>query len=198
MKYLSNNFWQKIIARWSKSEHLPSSQLKILIIYSFLYLSIKRETPSEELKYLPTPVRAGCNTRSISSRVTGLNSEFFFKTSCITKAEEPCLSYYLPIAGKRKVGFTPFERWNVKCHQPRPCPFSMSITDSSGTQFDAQRESSSAMYFSPLLSLTGENVSVGSRRRGPAQKTWASTIRPPNSWSPAMESRLACHFVWPG
>ena len=32
--------------------------------------------------------------------LTGLNSEFSFsETSCLTKAEEPSLSYYLPIAG---------------------------------------------------------------------------------------------------
>ena len=32
--------------------------------------------------------------------LTGLNSEFSFSyTSCLTKAEEPSLPYYLPIAG---------------------------------------------------------------------------------------------------
>ena len=35
--------------------------------------------------------------------LTGLNSEFSFSlTSCHTKAEEPSLSYYLPIAGGSK------------------------------------------------------------------------------------------------
>ena len=34
--------------------------------------------------------------------LTGLNSEFSFsKTSCLTKAEEPSLPYYLLIAGGR-------------------------------------------------------------------------------------------------
>ena len=47
------------------------------------------------------------------------------------------------------------------------CP--SAVPDGSGTQLDALRESSFAMYFSLLLFLTGENVSVGSWRRGPAQ-----------------------------
>ena len=43
--------------------------------------------------------------------LTGLNSEFSFSyTSCITKAEEPRLPYYLPIAGGRIIGFIPFPR----------------------------------------------------------------------------------------
>ena len=45
--------------------------------------------------------RAGYDTRSIFKRsLTGFNSEFSFSyTSCLTKPEEPSLSYYLPIAG---------------------------------------------------------------------------------------------------
>ena len=43
------------------------------------------------------------------------------------------------------------------------------VFDDLGTQLDAQRESSSAMYFSPLLFLTGKIMSVGSWRHGPAQ-----------------------------
>ena len=56
--------------------------------------------------------RAGYDTRSIFEQsLTGLNSEFFFcLTSCLTKAEEPSLSYYLPIAGGRIIGFIPFPR----------------------------------------------------------------------------------------
>ena len=45
-----------------------------------------------------------------------MNSEFFFsKTSCLTKAEEPSLPYYLPIAGGRIIGFIPFPRVSVLC-----------------------------------------------------------------------------------
>ena len=43
--------------------------------------------------------------------LTGLKSEFSFSyTSCLTKAEEPSLSYYLPIAGGGIIGFIPFPR----------------------------------------------------------------------------------------
>ena len=56
--------------------------------------------------------RAGYDTRSIFKQsLTGFNSEFSFsKTSCLTKAEEPSLPYYLPIAGGRIIGFIPFPR----------------------------------------------------------------------------------------
>ena len=61
--------------------------------------------------------RAGYDTRSIFKRsLTGLNSEFSFSyTCCLTKAEEPSLSYYLPIAGGRIIGFIPFPRGLVLC-----------------------------------------------------------------------------------
>ena len=63
--------------------------------------------------YLLNPsARVGYDTRSIFKRsLTGLNSEFSFsKTSCLTKAEEPSLPYYLPIAGGRIIEFIPFPR----------------------------------------------------------------------------------------
>ena len=48
--------------------------------------------------------------------LTGFNSEFSFsKTSCLTKAEEPSLSYYLPIAEGRITGFIPFPGVLVQC-----------------------------------------------------------------------------------
>ena len=47
---------------------------------------------------------------------TGLNSEFSFSwTSCLTKAEEPSLPYYLPIGGGRIIRFIPFPRVLVLC-----------------------------------------------------------------------------------
>ena len=63
--------------------------------------------------YLPNPsARAGYDTRSIFNRsLTGFNSEFSFSF----KAEEPSLSYYLPIAGGRIIGFIPFPRVLVLC-----------------------------------------------------------------------------------
>ena len=61
--------------------------------------------------------QAGYDTRSIFKQsLTGLNSEFSFSlTSCLTKAEEPSLSYYLPIAGGIIIGFIPFPRVLVLC-----------------------------------------------------------------------------------
>ena len=61
--------------------------------------------------------RAGYDTSSVFKwSLTGLNSEFSFSsTSCLTKAEEPSLSYYLPIAGGRIIGFIPFPRVLVLC-----------------------------------------------------------------------------------
>ena len=45
-----------------------------------------------------------------------MNSEFSFSgTSYLTKAEEPSLSYNLPIAGGRIIGFIPFPRVLVLC-----------------------------------------------------------------------------------
>ena len=52
----------------------------------------------------------GYDKRSIFKRsLTGLNLEFSF-SSCLIKAEEHSLSYYLPIAGGRIIGFIPFPR----------------------------------------------------------------------------------------
>ena len=52
------------------------------------------------------------DTRSIFKWcLTGLNSEFSFSlTGCIVKAEEPNLSYYLPIAGEKIIRFIHFPR----------------------------------------------------------------------------------------
>ena len=46
-----------------------------------------------------------------SGVLTGLNSEFSCSlTSCLTKAEEHSLYFYLPIAEGRIIGFIPFPR----------------------------------------------------------------------------------------
>ena len=45
-----------------------------------------------------------------------MNSEYSFSlTSCLTKVEEPSLSYYLSIAGGRTIKFIPFPRVLVLC-----------------------------------------------------------------------------------
>ena len=55
---------------------------------------------------------AECNTRSIFKWSTaGSNSVFSFsQISCLTKAKEPSLPYYLPIAGEKTDGFLFFQR----------------------------------------------------------------------------------------
>ena len=68
----------------------------------------------------PTPplVQDMTQGQFFKRNLTGLNSEFSFsKTSCLTKAEEPSLSYYLPIAGGRIIGFIPFPRVLVLCEK---------------------------------------------------------------------------------
>ena len=56
---------------------------------------------------------AGYDTRSIFK---GSLTEFSFSyTSCLAKAEEPNLPYYLPIAGGRIIGFILFPRVLVLC-----------------------------------------------------------------------------------
>ena len=55
-----------------------------------------------QLPYLPTPPLGQDMTQGqfFKRSLTDLNSELFFsQTSCLTKAEEPSLPYYLPIAG---------------------------------------------------------------------------------------------------
>ena len=71
----------------------------------------------EIILFINPSTRVGYDTRSIFKRsLTGLNSEFSFSyTSCLTKAEEPSLSYYLPIAGERIIEYIPFPRVLVLC-----------------------------------------------------------------------------------
>ena len=61
--------------------------------------------------------RGGYDTSSIFKwSLTGLNSEFSFsQISCLNKAEETSLSYYLLMAGGRIIGFIPFLRVLVRC-----------------------------------------------------------------------------------
>ena len=76
---------------------------------------IKLFAKNEKLFIFTNPsARAGYDTGPIFLKrsLTGLNSEFF---SCLTKSEEPSLSYYLPIAGGWIIGFIPFPRVLVLC-----------------------------------------------------------------------------------
>ena len=73
--------------------------------------------PKNIYTYTPTPPLGQDITQGVFKRsLTGLNSEFSYsKTSCLTKAEEPSLPYYLPIAGGRIIGFKIFPRVLVLC-----------------------------------------------------------------------------------
>ena len=68
--------------------------------------------------------QTGCNTRSIFKRsLTGLNSEFSFSyTGCLTKAKNPSLPNYSPIAGGRIIGFVPFPMVLVLCEMQSASP----------------------------------------------------------------------------
>ena len=69
--------------------------------------------------------------------LTGLNSELSFsKTGCLNKAKNRSLPNYLPIGGRRIIGFTPFPRVLVLCEMQTasssfelvlPCPFSTTL-----------------------------------------------------------------------
>ena len=87
--------------------------------------------------------RAGYDTRSIFKRsLTGLNSEYSFSlTSCLTKAEEPSLSYYLPIAGGRVIGFIPFPRLLVLCEMPSVSSRKIFMHNSESTRYDRRKRS---------------------------------------------------------
>ena len=86
-------------------------------MYLLAYVHKDTQTFSNILILFTNPsTRAGYDTRStFKQSLTGLNSEFSFKTCCLTKAEEHSLSYYLPIAGGRIIGFIPFPRVLVLC-----------------------------------------------------------------------------------
>ena len=77
-------------------------------IYIYIYRS-----------HIYQPLRSGRiwhKVKFFKRSLTGLNSEFSFSwTSCLSKAEEPCLSYYLPKAGGRIIWFIPFPRVLVLC-----------------------------------------------------------------------------------
>ena len=110
------------ITKWHKQEEsiLENEMHKILRDFEmqmdYLIILAKRRDLGLILFTNPS-ARAGYDTRSIIKRsLTGFNSEFpFSSTSCLTKAEEPSLSYYLPIAGGRIIGFIPFPRVLVLC-----------------------------------------------------------------------------------
>ena len=98
---------KKRVNKQKKNENKWIMKTGIWFLKTFLLLS-----------YLPTPPLGQDMTQGqfFKWSLTGLNSEFSFSwTSCLTKAEEPSLSNYLPIAGGRIIGFIPFLRVLVLC-----------------------------------------------------------------------------------
>ena len=67
-----------------------------LSLYLSLYICV----------YFPSIRQKSESKSNLKQSLTDLNSEFFFsKISWHTKVNDPCLSYYLPRAGRREVGF---------------------------------------------------------------------------------------------
>ena len=82
---------------------IPATPLHILEgddIYIYIYIYI----------YISLHTRRVRHKVNFKRSLTGLSSEFSFSlTSCLTKAEEPSLPYYLPITVGRIIGFIPFQ-----------------------------------------------------------------------------------------
>ena len=83
--------------------------------------------------------RAGCYTSSIFKwSLTGLKSEFSFSwIDCPTKANEPSLPYYLPLAWGKIIAFILFRSvsFQQKCNElglrlelVSPCPLTTTVT----------------------------------------------------------------------
>ena len=90
--------------------------VRFLLIWRFNFLSLFWNVFS--VSFLTMSVYfLGFLFRSIFKQsLTSLNSDFSFsKTSFFTKAEEPSLPFYLPIAEGRIIGFKPFPRVLVLC-----------------------------------------------------------------------------------
>ena len=87
-----------------------SDYQRYLVTVSFLPIDHQDKCLIWWFIFTKPSTRAGYDTRSIFKRsLTGLNSVFSFSwTSCLTKAEEPSLPNYLPLAGGRIIGFIPF------------------------------------------------------------------------------------------
>ena len=85
---------------------------------SLLFKEQKQIAIEKEFIIFTQPLRPGRKWHTVNffkRSLTGLNSEFSFSyTSCLTKAEEPSLPYYLPIAGGRIIGLIPFPRVLVR------------------------------------------------------------------------------------
>ena len=76
--------------------------------------------PVNSISYLPTPPLGQDMTEGqfFKRSLAGLNSEFSFcETSCLTKAEEPSLPYYLSIAGGNNFSFNNLTNSRLDYHR---------------------------------------------------------------------------------
>ena len=127
LKFLSNigpEYTNCISAEWKDSlDEIPrydtkQSDGKVSVgnaAYPFIAIAPLSSQTQSPIIFTNPSARAGYDTRSIFKRsLTGLNSDFSFsQTSCLTKAEEPSLPYYLPIAGGRIIGLVLCEMQSV-------------------------------------------------------------------------------------
>ena len=106
--YFSRPKWTREQWQW-RGTHIPQSS-KAGASPSDCLISYPGHSLGGLIHIYQPSARAGYDTRSIFKRsLAGLNSEFSFSlTSCLTKAEEPSLPNYLPIAEGRIIGFIPF------------------------------------------------------------------------------------------
>ena len=108
---------------WRKSklkEHSPKESKYTFSDFFFFLYFLEFPVYGPMLNTIFTqPLRSGRIWHKVNifkRSLTGLNSKFSFSlTSCLTKAEKSSLSYYLPIAGGRIIGFIPFPRVLVLC-----------------------------------------------------------------------------------
>ena len=102
----------------------------------------------KHINHIYQPLRSGMIWHKVIFKrsLTGLKSEFSFsQTSCLTKAEEPSLPYYLPIAGGRIIEFIPLPRILVLCEMqsassriwtPIAVSISYDVNHTTGTSFE--------------------------------------------------------------
>ena len=102
---------------------IPLQDPIIFSLISTKLLGIVRIMLVKDINVFTPPTQAGCDIKSILKwSKAGLNLKFFFsKIGWVTKAKEPSLPDYLPIAMRQgRTGFMPFPRTLVKCKQLRP------------------------------------------------------------------------------
>ena len=119
---LPDPFWPGVVVL---KTYIPYTHIYIIYIQRCVHVHIRIHTQIHTHTHTHTCVYiftnpyawVRCDTRSVTKlSSTSLNSESTFSsTGCQTKAKEYSLSYYLPIAWGRIVGFMPFPRISALC-----------------------------------------------------------------------------------